>query len=64
MLWGACLRVPRLSLGKDACAAPNKATIIISPGRICFAMHKEASWREDHRRISNDDQVHMVQGWR
>jgi hypothetical protein len=23
---------------------------------------QEASWREDHRRISNGDQVHMVSG--
>jgi hypothetical protein len=30
--------------------APNKAT------------RKEASWREDHRRISNGDQVHMISG--
>jgi hypothetical protein len=29
-------------------------------GRICYA--QEASWREDHRRISNGDQVLAVSG--
>ena len=49
MLWGACLRVPRLGLGKAACVGPRPATIII----LCYS--QEASWREDHRRISNGD---------
>jgi hypothetical protein len=55
MLWGACLRVPRLALGKAACVGPRSATIILRYAQ-------EASWREDHRRISNGDQVDMISG--
>jgi hypothetical protein len=55
MLWGACLRVPRLGLGKAACVRPRPAIIILRYSR-------ETSWREDNRRISNGDQVHMVSG--
>ena len=40
MLWGACLRVPMLGLGKAACVGPRPATITISPGHICFVTRK------------------------
>ena len=56
MLWGACLRVPSLGLGKAACVRPRPAIIII----LRYA--QEASWREDHRRESNGDQAHMISG--
>jgi hypothetical protein len=33
-----------------------------APRRICFATRKRASWREEHRRVSNGDQVQMISG--
>jgi hypothetical protein len=43
--------VPRLGLGKAACGGPRPATLII----LRYA--QEASWREDHRRVSNGDPI-------
>ena len=45
-----------------ACAGPNSATTITSPGPYLLRYAQEAAWREDLRRVSNGEQTDGVIG--
>jgi hypothetical protein len=61
MHWGACLRVP-IGSGQGRVRRAKAGHHHHFAGICLLRYAQEASWREDNRRVSNGDQVHMVSG--
>jgi hypothetical protein len=51
-----------LALSRDLCVSYKCAFVLLHKLREAMAEEMKRHWREDHRRISNGEQAHMVSG--